>query len=117
MPDRLGVFARPSAATELICFVQLQGGCPLPAPSRPPRKHLSVSLGSDISASDSLGAMKREENKAIQKLRPYPSTVMAALVAATQDHPSSKEIMGGRDKPGHDVLGLDKWRKLALLRA
>jgi hypothetical protein len=27
---------------------------------------------------------------------------MAALVAATQDHPSSKEIMGGRDKPGHD---------------
>jgi hypothetical protein len=27
---------------------------------------------------------------------------MAALVAATQDHPSSKKIMGGRDKPGHD---------------
>jgi hypothetical protein len=29
---------------------------------------------------------------------------MAALVAATQDHPRGKEIMGGRDKPGHDGL-------------
>src|ERR1700761_1580996 len=27
---------------------------------------------------------------------------MAALVAAIHEHPSSKEFMGGRDKPGHD---------------
>jgi hypothetical protein len=27
---------------------------------------------------------------------------MAALVAATHEHPSSKKIMGGPDKPGHD---------------
>jgi hypothetical protein len=30
--------------------------------------------------------------------------VMAALVAATYEHPCSKEIMGGRDKPGHDDI-------------
>jgi hypothetical protein len=27
---------------------------------------------------------------------------MAALVAAIHDHPSSREFMGGWDKPGHD---------------
>jgi hypothetical protein len=28
---------------------------------------------------------------------------MAALVAAIHEHSCGKEIMGGRDKPGHDV--------------